>query len=427
MKIILLLAGQSNRFWPLAEKPLFTMCGKSIAQWQVERIAQAGFKDVHCIVSETNKAALQAQLPEANFSVQPSNKSGMHGALVSTLGDFADQPICIVSGNDIVEPKLISQVCKTVQKCDGAIAAKEVTEYFPGGYVALEGNRLTSIVEKPGAGNEPSNLVNLVVHAHRSSGALLEALQAVDNSNDDGYELALANLFTSKEYHAVPYSGVWTPVKFPWHLLDVLDYKLERFSGQTIDPSASVHASAVITGDVYIGKNVKVLPHATIAGPCFIDDGTVIGNNALVRNSSVGKRSVVGFGTEVARSSLGDDVWTHTNYIGDSVLGNNVSLGAGTITGNLRLDEGNIASVVKDQKLDTGRNKFGTIIGSNCRIGINTSIAPGIKIGSGTFVSSAVYIDQDLPNGSFARLKHGELKISENHTPVPGMNERTGI
>ena len=40
--------------------------------------------------------------------------------------------------------------------------------YFPGGYLTLEGGRVTSVVEKPGAGNEPSDLVNLVAHVFAS-------------------------------------------------------------------------------------------------------------------------------------------------------------------------------------------------------------------------------------------------------------------
>jgi UDP-N-acetylglucosamine diphosphorylase / glucose-1-phosphate thymidylyltransferase / UDP-N-acetylgalactosamine diphosphorylase / glucosamine-1-phosphate N-acetyltransferase / galactosamine-1-phosphate N-acetyltransferase len=425
MKIILLLAGQSNRFWPLKEKPLFALLGKTVFEHQVECINQAGFTDIHCIVSKQNKAELEVLQPELQYSVQSEGHSGMHGALLHVLEQLNDQPVCIVSGNDIIEPKLISQVCKAVQTCDGALAAKEVEQYFPGGYLELEQDRLTRIIEKPGEGNEPSNLVNLVVHAHKSSKNLLQALQQVQNTHDDGYELALADLFTQQHYVAVPYTGTWAPIKYPWHVLDVLDYKLQKITGQHIDTTAQIHTSATITGDVYIGKQVKIMPNATIAGPCFIGDHAVVGNNALVRNSSIGTASVVGYGTEVARSSLGNNVWTHTNYIGDSVIGNNVSFGAGTITGNVRLDEALINSVVKEQRISTLRTKLGTIIGSNCRLGINTSIAPGVKIGSGTFVSSAVYVDQDLPEHSFARLKHGELKVSPNHTLVPNAAERS--
>jgi bifunctional UDP-N-acetylglucosamine pyrophosphorylase/glucosamine-1-phosphate N-acetyltransferase len=129
----------------------------------------------------------------------------------------------------------------------------------------------------------------------------------------------------------------------------------------------------------------------------------------------VGKNCVIGYSTEVARSVVGNDVWTHSSYVGDSVLGSNVSLGGGTVTGNLRLDEEEITSVVREKPIATGLNKFGTIIGDNSRTGIHTAIAPGMKIGSHCFVNSATLVTQDIPDGSFVKAKGaGELVIKPN-------------
>ena len=73
-------------------------------------------------------------------------------------------------------------------------------------------------------------------------------------------------------------------------------------------------------------------------------------------------------------------VINHGCYIGDSVIGENVDVGAGTIIANWRHDGKNVKSVVKSILTDTGRLKFGTVIGDNAKIGINTSIYPGRKV-----------------------------------------------
>jgi UDP-N-acetylglucosamine diphosphorylase / glucose-1-phosphate thymidylyltransferase / UDP-N-acetylgalactosamine diphosphorylase / glucosamine-1-phosphate N-acetyltransferase / galactosamine-1-phosphate N-acetyltransferase len=427
MKVFLLLAGQSNRFWPLKEKPLFTLCGETVFEHQVAALRSVGFTDIHCIVSEMNIEELQSLHPELQYTKQQSELTGIWGALMSTLPQFDDQPIMVIGGNDLVDASLMQEVASKIPQYDGAIAAKEVHSYFPGGYIEFSGDRLLHVVEKPGEGNEPSNLVNIIIHAHKSSHEFLHELKQVQDTSIDGHEVALAALFKRKHYTPVPYSGSWTPIKYPWHALNVVEHQLDLLQGVTIDPTANIHPSAVITGNVYIGKRVKVLPNSTITGPTYIDDDAVVGNGALVRSSSIGKRSVVGFGTEIARSCLGDDVWTHSNYIGDSIIGNNVSFGAGTVTGNLRLDESEIYSVVKGVKTATNRTKLGTVIGSNCRIGIQTSFAPGVKIGSNTFISSAVYVNRDIPEGSFVQMKHGEVQIKENHTPVPGVLQRKSV
>ena len=58
-------------------------------------------------------------------------------------------------------------------------------------------------------------------------------------------------------------------------------------------------------------------------------------------------------------------------------------------------------------------DKLGAIIGDNVRVGINTSIMPGIKIGSGSFVGAGIIIAENIHEKSFVR---GEvkLKISPN-------------
>jgi bifunctional UDP-N-acetylglucosamine pyrophosphorylase/glucosamine-1-phosphate N-acetyltransferase len=223
----------------------------------------------------------------------------------------------------------------------------------------------------------------------------------------------------------VSYEGVWQAVKYPWHMLSLLGILLPQNIKPKIDKSAKIHPTAVIEGAVVIGKNVKVFAHATVMGPCIIGDDTIIANNALVRGSSIGRRCVIGYNTEVARSVLADDVWTHTSYLGDSVLGSNISLGAGTTTGNLRLDESEISSVVSGESVSTGLGKLGVVLGSGCRTGIHTCFSPGVKIGAGSFINSATLVTQDIPDGSFVKMENvGKLVIRENRTAPANANAR---
>jgi len=132
-----------------------------------------------------------------------------------------------------------------------------------------------------------------------------------------------------------------------------------------------------------------------------------------VRCSQIGDDCVIGFGTEVARSHIGDHVWTHTNYIGDSVIGNNCSFGAGTVTGNLRLDEEHISVNIHGEKICSGTNKFGLVTGDNVRCGINTSFMPGVKIGNNCFIGAGIIVAQDVEDDKFVYGKT-ELTIKDN-------------
>ena len=86
----------------------------------------------------------------------------------------------------------------------------------------------------------------------------------------------------------------------------------------------------------------------------------------------------------------------HLSYVGDSVLGEKVNFGAGTIISNLRHDGRPHRSMVAGELIDTGRRKFGAIIGDGVHTGIHTSIYPGRKIWPGLTTRPAAVVDRDL-------------------------------
>lgn len=427
MIAILIVAGKSKRFWPLSEKTLFPIAGTTLIEEQVRRLQAAGLKNILIVGGEHNKAEFEEMFPKLKIVQQEDVSLGMRGALLSSLPQCGNESVMIVSGNDVIDVSAYKGLLKQSKSLarGGLILARKVTQYFPGGYLTVQGKRITGIVEKPGAGNEPSDLINIVAHVHTSAKELLIALKNVKPTKDDGYEVALQTMLESHQYEAVPYEGVWQPVKYPWHMLSLLGVLLPQTGKPTIDTTAKIHVSAIIEGAVVIGKNVKVFAHATVMGPCVIGEGTIIANNALVRGSSVGKNCVIGYNTEVARSVLADDVWTHTTYLGDSVVGSNVSLGAGTTTGNLRLDESEISSVISGESVSTGLGKFGVVIGSGCRTGIHTCFLPGVKIGAGSFTNSATLVTGDVPDGSFVKMENaGKMIIRENKTTATDPTSR---
>jgi bifunctional UDP-N-acetylglucosamine pyrophosphorylase/glucosamine-1-phosphate N-acetyltransferase len=406
MRTLLIVAGRSTRFWPLSDKNLWRLAGKTLLQHQVDRLQEAGCTDVVLVGGAHNMDALRALFPDNKIIEQADLSLGMRGALLSSLLYCGAEPVLIVSGNDVVESSAYASLLKKFKKnakADGLLLARKVDRYFPGGYLTLENGLIRGIVEKPGAGKEPSDLVNLVAHVHRNAATLFDALSRVSPTKDDGYEIALDELCKEGHYEAVAYKGLWQAVKYPWHLLALLPILLNDMGKKKISRKAHVHKSAVVEGHVILEEGVRVLPHASVIGPCHIGKGTVIGNNALVRGSSIGQRCVIGYNTEVVRSVIGDDVWTHSSYVGDSVLSDNVSLGAGTTTGNLRLDEAEISSLVKGESVGTGLDKFGTAVGEGARTGIHTCIGPGVKIGARSFVGSNALISQDIPDDSFVK------------------------
>jgi bifunctional UDP-N-acetylglucosamine pyrophosphorylase/glucosamine-1-phosphate N-acetyltransferase len=114
-------------------------------------------------------------------------------------------------------------------------------------------------------------------------------------------------------------------------------------------------------------------------------------------SGSIGDHCHIGQAVEIKNSIiLSHTSIGHLSYVGDSVIGHKVNFGAGTITSNLRHDGKNHRTTVGDQLIDTGRRKFGAIVGDHVHTGINTSIYPGRKLHPHTSTRPGDIVKKDL-------------------------------
>jgi UDP-N-acetylglucosamine diphosphorylase / glucose-1-phosphate thymidylyltransferase / UDP-N-acetylgalactosamine diphosphorylase / glucosamine-1-phosphate N-acetyltransferase / galactosamine-1-phosphate N-acetyltransferase len=196
---------------------------------------------------------------------------------------------------------------------------------------------------------------------------------------------------TPLSQHSLPFS-----VRYPWDLLRANEHYVSSLTENDI--RGEVHPSAVIEGILHLGKGTRILPGVFIEGNVVIGENCKIGPNCYIRgNTSIGDGCHIGQAVEIKNCLIlaGSNVG-HLSYIGDSVLGENVNLGAGTTVSNLRHDGKNHRSMVGGVLIDTGRRKFGAIIGDGVHTGINTSIYPGRKLWPNTRTRPAEVVQQDL-------------------------------
>lgn len=424
MQALLLAAGRSRRFAPLPDKNFLRLGEKTLLEYQIAALKKAGVKKVVIAAGAHNAEGIRALVPTAVVVEQAKLDDGMAGAIVAAREEL-NEPTVVLSTNDIFDPTAIKKIV-SVKNADGALLAHRVKTYFPGGYLKLsEKNRIESIVEKPRLGSEPSDLVTIVCHFFREPAVFAAAVERElggsgwfkkQPKTDDAYERALGTMFRSHHFVAVEYAGAWQAVKYPWHVLSVTEQFLATLRPHR-SKSAKIAKTAVVSGPVVIEDGVKIFDHAVVKGPAYLAKNVVVGTGALVRDSIIGEASVVGSNTEVARSYVGAHVWFHRNYVGDSVIADNVSFGSGAVTGNLRLDEGEITATIGEARVRTGRTKLGTIVGEGCRVGVNTSLMPGVSLGENTFVGSGLTIDRDIPARSFVKGKM-VLEVVENRKTV---------
>ncbi len=427
---LLLCSGTSSRMNPFENKFLFEFNGKSLLRHQLENILlQKNIEEIFIICNSKNISIIKKQI-DTFFSSEQKNITcvlqekvyeGMKGGVLSVEKSWKTKnAILIISSNDMLENWFLSDFLQeeSYSQIDGKICGKTVEKYFPGGYLELDSEKnVKTIIEKPGEGNEPSNMINLVFHWFKNSQQVFSILKSRDNSNDDAYEQMIQELINEgNKIKAFEYKGKWQSLKYPWHILDMKDFFCSSIKKQHISKDAFISKNAVINGNVIIESGVKIFDFSVIQGPCYIGKNTIIGNNSLVRESYIGENSCIGQGSEIARSYLRNNVFTHQSYIGDSVVDNNVNFGAGCRTGNLRHDSGEVGVLVKNEIINSGKNKLGIFCGANGKFGVNTSFSPGVTIGKNCWSYPQVIFSTNIKENSFIKQKKENLEydIREN-------------
>ncbi len=165
---------------------------------------------------------------------------------------------------------------------------------------------------------------------------------------------------------------------YPWEVLDGIGDFI-----RALGPSLPAEEFEQVSEGVWIAKDATVFPSAYIGAPCIIDHGAEVRHGAFIRGSAiVGKNAVVGNSVELKNVVLFDNVQVpHYNYVGDSVLGYKAHMGAGSITSNVKSDKSPVVVKEPGQPHETGRKKFGAVLGDQVEVGCNSVLNPGTVLG----------------------------------------------
>ena len=165
--------------------------------------------------------------------------------------------------------------------------------------------------------------------------------------------------------------------EYPWQALDGIK-ELILSLGPALGEEYEERAP-----QVWVHQTAKIAPTAFLGAPCIIGPDTEVRHCAFIRGSAlVGANCVVGNSVELKNAILFDNVQTpHYNYVGDSILGYKSHMGAGSITSNVKSDKTLVSVKNQGEKIETGRKKFGAMLGDFVEVGCNSVLNPGTVIG----------------------------------------------
>ena len=184
---------------------------------------------------------------------------------------------------------------------------------------------------------------------------------------------------------------------------------IERPETVTIDASVEVGADTVIEafarllGHTHIGEDCRIGAGAIIENSA-LEDRVVIGPYTVISNSRLeagaqagpfsrlrpgahaGPGSHIGNFVELKNTYLGAGSKSqHLAYLGDSNIGAGVNIGAGTITCNY-----------------DGEKKHATTIGDGAFVGSNSTLVSPLEIGAGSYIGAGSVITEAVPPGALA-------------------------
>ncbi len=175
-----------------------------------------------------------------------------------------------------------------------------------------------------------------------------------------------------------------------------LDWTVDLAEDVTLEPNVILRGATRVGAGSVIGAGSQLIDStvgeratvwASIIEGSIIEDEAKVGPFSHLRPGSVvGRGAEVGNFAELKNTHLGARSKQHHNsYLGDAEVGEGVNIGAGAITANY-----------------DGVHKFPTTIGAGAFIGVDTMLVAPIEVGEGAKTGAGAVVTRNVPAGKLA-------------------------
>lgn len=317
MKAMILAGGMSTRLYPLTRqvpKPLVPVAGEPNAVHLIRYLGSFGYDEIAINVHYLAEAIVKALGDGSSFGVRLTYLHeevllGSAGAVKQMEPFFSGGPFVVVGCDDLTNLSLAKltafHAANDALATIGLIEMADVDQY--GVVVTETDGRVTGFQEKPAKGLERSHLVNTGIYAFSPDIFKRIPAQAFYDFGKDVFPtLQRENAaFYGFDARGAYWCDIGTPGEYRRASYDVVNgtFAIAGTRASGTDPSSRVAPNAILTGNVWIGRNAIVAAGARIAGP------SVIGHGAKVAAGARVERSILWDGAEIgADASIRDSV-----------------------------------------------------------------------------------------------------------------------
>lgn len=440
---IVLAAGAGTRMKSKKPKVAHEVLGKPLVRWVVDAAREAGVERVVSVVGYAREQV--APLVEGDTEIvvqeQQNGTAGAVAVCADALADF-DGSLVVLSGDcPLISSETIAALVKAREDADAAVVVLSMELENPFGYGRIirgEDGSVVRIVEQKDATPEEAAVCecNSGFYCFDAK-ALFAALSKVGSDNAQG-EFYLTDVLEicRNEGRVVTALTAQDPteclgVNSRAQLAQAASVMRDRINARHLAAGVTMWdpSSVWIGPDVRIGRDVELLPQVILMGSTSIGEGSVVGPNTRLTDTTVGRGCVIdetvaveavvddgatcgpraylrpaahlcegakaGTHVEIKKSTIGaGSKVPHLSYVGDATIGEGVNLGAGTITCNY-----------------DGAKKWPTVIGDDVFVGSSTMLVAPVSIGAGSLIGAGSVITEDVSPDALALGRARQVEI----------------
>ena len=361
IRVIIPVGGKATRLLPLTaetSKACLRLLNRPLVEFSLLSLASQGIRNfIFGVKGYTNYRDLFDYFESGyGFSARYNIKPRVHIKYQPNVEDFGsadsarinmeyyelNTPVFAVQGDNIFDINVKSLIDFHKQKCATlTIVLRKVDDVEGLGIADIDKDgRIKQFVEKPLAKDAPSNLANTGLYVLSPEVKKIFKEKAVQqimkekNRLDFGYDFIPYVIQTGRPVYGYTLRGNWFDVGTPKNYLEAMKNllhggfpMLNDFGGR-IAPGSQIWVQGesgdsekrrieivqkikqkkiTIKGAVLIGRHCQIEEGARIVDSC-IDNFTRIGKNAVVANSAIMDRAIIGDHAEVYDSIIGRHV-----------------------------------------------------------------------------------------------------------------------
>lgn len=425
---IVLAAGEGTRMKSKKPKVAHEILGKPLIRWVVDAARDAGVGTIVAVLGHGKDQVAPLVEADADIVVQEQRRgTGDAVAVCREAFEGFEGSVLVLSGDSpLITPDTLARLVALREESGAAMAVLTMEAVDPFGYgriVRAADGQVERIVEQKDCSEEEAAITecNSGFYCFDAT-SLFWALSQVGNDNAQG-EYYLTDVLeicrndgrpvvALKTEDAVECSGVNSRSQLAQASKALQRRVNERHmaAGVTmVDPDL-----VWIGPDVAIERDVELLPMTTLLGTTRVGEDSVVGPNARLVDTIVGRGCTVdetvaieavlddavscgpraylrpgahlcegakaGTHVEIKKSTVGPGSKVpHLSYIGDCTIGEGVNVGAGSITCNY-----------------DGARKHKTTIGDHAFIGSDTMLVAPVNVGEGALIGAGSVITKDV-------------------------------